>query len=364
MTSIVGLPPSAFLPMDRVFRGEKINIADSIGPIIISAQKFIPPENSGNSGATSIDTLIIVVSEPIKTGGSLENLLKFTLSCSQPYGQAGLVKPYVTPSISASGDTIKVLVNGNSSGAVPAKSCIYLNGDAGNVTDLIGNIPPQRGKGLSGQNRNLVIQGLNGYPPVAGLPIGGGQGGGAIDPKWVAANQGVIDPKTGLPYTGGGAVNWIPPADWPVGQGSSPGGIGAYNPLIPVNPRDTSAVLNPDNQQIVPMPGNFSAVKVIATGRYIAHINIFDNLGNHVRNLKQAFGYQNEMLNPARRTPAGESAGWYSFLVWDQYDKKRQKAGQGVYVWKIVFDFPDLGKQEVFYTRTGIVRNNDLAGTP
>jgi hypothetical protein len=36
-------------------------------------------------------------------------------------------------------------------------------------------------------------------------------------------------------------------------------------------------------------------------------------------------------------------------------DKNHQLAGQGVYVWKVRFEFKG-GKQEIQYTRTGITR--------
>jgi hypothetical protein len=36
-------------------------------------------------------------------------------------------------------------------------------------------------------------------------------------------------------------------------------------------------------------------------------------------------------------------------------DRKKQTVGQGVYVWKVVFVF-ETGKQEIQYTRTGIMR--------
>ena len=48
--------------------------------------------------------------------------------------------------------------------------------------------------------------------------------------------------------------------------------------------------------------------------------------------------------------------GWASYLVWDMKNAKGQKAGQGVYVWKVVFRFK-VGKQEIRYTRTGVMRN-------
>ena len=45
---------------------------------------------------------------------------------------------------------------------------------------------------------------------------------------------------------------------------------------------------------------------------------------------------------------------WFG-LVWDLKDDHGRKAGQGVYIWKVLFTF-DSGKQEVQYTRTGVMR--------
>ncbi|MDB5105041.1 MAG: hypothetical protein JWP91_2730, partial [Fibrobacteres bacterium] len=47
--------------------------------------------------------------------------------------------------------------------------------------------------------------------------------------------------------------------------------------------------------------------------------------------------------------------GLVSYLVWDMKDAHGQLAGQGVYVWKVQFQFKG-GKQEVQYTKTGVLR--------
>ena len=98
--------------------------------------------------------------------------------------------------------------------------------------------------------------------------------------------------------------------------------------------------------------GTVSAIQVISTTKYIAKVNIFDNFGNLVHKSVQAFGYQGELGNVARVVPKG----LVSYLVWDQKDMDGQLAGQGVYVWKVAFIFEN-GKQEIQYTRTGIMRN-------
>ena len=57
-------------------------------------------------------------------------------------------------------------------------------------------------------------------------------------------------------------------------------------------------------------------------------------------------------MGNARRFVPG---GLVSYLWWDTRDSKGQMAGQGVYVWKTLFHFQN-GKQEVRFTRTGLVR--------
>ena len=69
------------------------------------------------------------------------------------------------------------------------------------------------------------------------------------------------------------------------------------------------------------------------------------------RCLVAADGGHGELQNTARLVPKG----LVSFLVWDMKDKNGQLAGQGVYVWKVAFEFKG-GKSEVQYTRTGVLR--------
>jgi hypothetical protein len=101
----------------------------------------------------------------------------------------------------------------------------------------------------------------------------------------------------------------------------------------------------------VKLPGGISAIQVVSTTAYIAHIAIFDNYGNFVYSSTQVFGGRGELQNQARTVPKG----LVSFLWWDMKDKHGQLAGQGVYVWKVTFQFQGR-KEEVRYTRTGIMR--------
>jgi hypothetical protein len=140
---------------------------------------------------------------------------------------------------------------------------------------------------------------------------------------------------------------WVPPADFP--KGYVPGSS-IYVPQLH-NAKD-AIVPNQDGRAREAMPKDISTVQVISTGEYVADVSIFDNLGNWVKSFKQSFGYMGELNNTARTAKRG----MVSYLVWDIKNAKGQKAGQGVYVWKVVFNFK-TGKQEIRYTRTGVMRN-------
>ena len=71
-----------------------------------------------------------------------------------------------------------------------------------------------------------------------------------------------------------------------------------------------------------------------------------------MKTFKQAFGYQGELSNPDRSTDQGI----VSYLVWNLKDSHGARAGQGVYIWKIEFIFPDKATKEIQYVRTGLLR--------
>jgi hypothetical protein len=142
---------------------------------------------------------------------------------------------------------------------------------------------------------------------------------------------------------------WVPPADFP--KSYQEGDI--YYPVIPAINQDNKPGV--DQGARVPMPSGISTVQVISTSEYIADVAIYDNLGNFVKSFKQSFGYLGELNNQERAAKRG----LVSYLVWDMKNAKGQKAGQGVYVWKVVFRFKS-GKQEIQYTRTGLMRSSTL----
>ena len=126
-----------------------------------------------------------------------------------------------------------------------------------------------------------------------------------------------------------------------------------FNPFVPANP-GALPISTTDPGVEVRLPSTISTVQVVSTGKYIATVSIFDTHGRFIKQFRQAFGYQGELTNGERRT----NKGLVSYLVWDLKDSKGQKAGQGVYIWKVTFAFEN-GNQEVQYTRTGVMRHPD-----
>jgi hypothetical protein len=180
---------------------------------------------------------------------------------------------------------------------------------------------------------------MAGYPPVAGLP------GGNIH---IVANSN--DPKSGTQVKTfpNGEILWIPPYGF-----NGDFNNGKYNPKIDVKigDRPGDGVIESDGGPKV-LPRNISVVQVITSGRYIAHITLYDNLGHFVKSWRQKFGFNGELRNTYRITDKGVR----SFLVWDRKDHEGQKAGQGVFIWKVHFELEE-NKQELRITRTGVVRD-------
>jgi hypothetical protein len=137
-------------------------------------------------------------------------------------------------------------------------------------------------------------------------------------------------------------VNWIPPVGF---DKNNPTGFNPYTANL------NEGTVGTETGGIDEIPTNISAVQVVSKEPYIAQISIYDGLGNFVRKSTQAFGFRGELQNTDRIVPKGR----VGYLVWDQRDSKGQLAGNGVYVWKVQFQFKG-GKQEVQYTRTGILR--------
>jgi hypothetical protein len=258
------------------------------------------------------------------------------------FANAKKLVPARQPTPSADQKTFTVVINAGEAGGSPVVGdCVYLNVD-GTQTDKLGNIPPIRGVELRGRRPPRVIELFRGFPPVVGLT--------AENPGFILVTN---DPRKGdqgdfskPDASGTYVITWIPPADYPKTVGVP------YTPLVPGKPTDPA--VGTETTVAIPFPRTISAVQVVSTGKYIADVSIFDTHGKFMKSFRQAFGYRGELNNGARVV----SKGLVSYLVWDMKDSKNQKAGQGVYIWKVLFSFEN-GKQEIQYTRTGVMRNGE-----
>ena len=333
--------PRAILPADAFFVGQRPAIDDSIGPVLVSAVK--KPANLNalvpNDPGFSMDTLIVTVSEPIKSAKDFSEMLKFASTCND-YEHAVTIIAANNPTATAGKPTEYIVIVDNSIHAVPQTGyCVFLTTDPGKITDLAGNLPPRHGEILQGENGVNRIQVFRGFPPVAGL-----------DPNKATFQVAVQDSRdtTKGGYSkvvdGSWEVLWFPPYGF---DENDPSGFKPYTATLDQLPSSGSQ----ESAKARPIKGNISAVQVISTAPYIAHLAIFDIYGNFVRKSTQVFGGRGEFQNANRVVRKG----LVSYLVWDMKDEKGQHAGNGVYVWKVQFEFKG-GKQEVQYTRTGLMR--------
>ncbi len=345
-----GQAPFATLPADPVFAGQKPAIADSIGPILqygklASFNSLTVKKSQGE--ALGIDTLTVVISEGLQAKNDWDKLIRFSKpvngECTD-YAHSILIPVEGIPIEGLGHDTFTFNISGGKGPTPLVGDCIYIYTD-GSYRDLAGNLPPIHGIILDGTPPPPKIEAFQGYPPVVGLS--------PDNPGFVVMNN---DPHTDAQFStlnlsgaGGGTfvTVWVPPWDFP--KTYIPGTT-IYTAAIPSTIDAPSQESDPAVQGSMPL--NISTVQVISTSEYIADVNIFDNLGNFVRHFKQAFGYHGEMLNGQRAA----SHGLASYLLWDLKDHRGQRAGQGVYVWKVVFAFKN-NKQEIRYTRTGLSRN-------
>ena len=337
-----GGAPIAVLPAGGVFGGQRPPISDSIGPIIMTAN--VHPFDISKvqpGGDLNLDTITITTSEPIRSNQAWNTVLLWSKpdangNCTD-YAHATVIKTNGQPVIDA-GMTKVTLTVPTIDAATPVKGdCVYLNVD-GTYTDLHFNIPPVNGRPLDGIARPRRIELFRGFPPVVGIS--------ADQPGFIVINN---DPRKGDrndysqtdPVTGKYVTVWVPPVGFVVGQ--------PFAPIIPGKVDAPSVGADPTIPTA--LPKDLSTVQVVATGKYIADVGIFDSHGGFVRKFRQPFGYQGEMNNGTRTALRGQ----VSYLVWDMKDFRGQKAGQGVYIWKVAFRFEN-GKQEIQYTKTGILR--------
>jgi hypothetical protein len=341
MTSIPdGAAPTGALPAGGVFQAQKPLIQDSIGPILVSA--VIHPFDGSHlqpGGMINIDTIVIDASEGLRTASNWDDLLVWSKSvdgkCTD-FSHSLPVIPNGQPTQDPASKTFTILVQTGTGTPTPlASDCVYL-GTKGEVTDLKRNAPGEYGVPLKGNRPPKEIELFRGYPPVAGIT--------ADQPGFMVVTN---DPRKGDNYdyssldgAGSYVTLWIPPV--------------GFNPALPFNPvipPVTAPAVGMESAAQQPLPKGISTIQVVSTGKYTVEISIYDNHGIFTRRMRQAFGFNGELNNRNRIS----NRGLVSYLVWDLKDQTGQKAGQGVYVWKAVFRFEN-GKQEVQYTRTGLIR--------
>jgi hypothetical protein len=347
---LTGIPagekPFAVLPQGGVFAGQRPLVNDSIGPILDSG--LVRPfdiTRTQSGSPLNMDTLTVYVSEPMRTNGTWTGMLRFGKPVNgqcNDYAGAKPVVPAKQPTQNPDLKSFEILIDAGGGEASPVLGdCIYLNVD-GTQTDLVRNVPAEYGVRLRGRKPPREIELFRGYPPVAGFT--------ADRPGFLVVNN---DPRKGddkKDYSKPNAagiyeVTWVPPVGFAEGV-----------PFVPPIPASVNAL--PAGQEAtgpIRLPRGISTVQVVSTGKYIADVTIYDNLGRFMKRFKQAFGYWGELNNQNRATSNNRLA---SYLVWDMKDYRGQKAGQGVYIWKVVFTF-EGNKQEVQYTRTGVVREFD-----
>jgi hypothetical protein len=341
--------PYGRFPDDNLFGGQKAALADSMGPVITSALKL--PSNLQSYNVTNTekrfnpDTLVVTVSEKIKTSTNFSDMLRFSKGCAD-YKESGPVKMFNEPAVSADGLTWVIIVDNAPNTQAPlVKDCLFLEVD-GRYTDSPGNRPARLGAELSGENPKLVIREFRGFPPVAGLDPS--TPGFVISTNEKRDEQGGIWSNPSGPGGNSWVVTWIPPYGF---DPKDP--VGSLQRVANDFDNPKAGERHPEQVSPQPLPDGISTVQVIASGAYKAQIRIFDNLGHFVRSMEQAYGGNGEDKNPWRAANKGQ----VSFLVWDMKDKDGGIVGNGVYVWKVAFTFLEKTKKsEVMYTRTGVVR--------
>lgn len=341
ITAMATPQPTVALPSIGPWFGQEIPLQDGVGPIPLTA--FKKPSDLRSVAINEFDrrfnpdTLIIQVSEPIKSSTSNNALFRFSSGCTG-YDQSQAILTYGEPTSNPDRTEWTVLVDNSPQAKLPLiGDCLYLETN-GRYTDDFTNAPSPVGVKLEGTNPRLALRLVQGYPPVAGVD--------AESPGFLVANFDNRGDRSGR-FThesqGNWNVLWVPPANF---ESSHP-----MDSYIPSSPSEEP--ITPGGEATFPsaLPSHVSVVQVATTGRYVANISIFDNTGTFVRSFKQAFGYRGELRNPYRSSDKG----MLSFLVWDMKDKAGAQVGQGVYLWKIQFTFAD-GKQQVQVIRTGVLR--------
>ncbi len=356
---LTGIPegvenPYALFPDNALFGAQKHNIDDSMGPVMLTAKKLpsdlIAYQVSENQKRFSPDTLLIKVSEKLITGpgnNSWKTLFRFSKGCSD-YAHTAPVLVLGEPKLDSNNTYFKVLVD-NTPGAITPLigDCIFLTID-GSYTDAPGNLPLPIGVELTGANPAQIVRSFRNFPPVAGLDVN--------DPKFLIATHDPANNVPGETYKTQdpgklGKLLFVPPVGFDAKTGKW---ITNY---VPESVNDSTRASYNEVASFEDFESTkYSAVEVVASSEYIAHVSIFDHHGLFMQSFVQSFGYNGEMKNPNRSMQGG----LVSWLVWDLKDSHGALSGNGVYVWKVLFQFKGSkdgkSKQEIKYTKMGRLR--------
>jgi hypothetical protein len=170
------------------------------------------------------------------------------------------------------------------------------------------------------------IQLFRGFPPVTGF-VG-------TDTTHLSGVPVDSTPNPISGNTGYGAV-WIPPFEF-----SDSGKTVLPNPTAPV----------PETTAPMPIPSDITAVQIISSGKYKAHVRILDYKKDLVREFDQEFGYVGELQNPSRVA----ANGLVSYLVWDNMTSAGKRAEDGVYLWEARITL-ESGQVQNMTSKTGLL---------
>ncbi len=348
------IPGVVSFPVGGYYNGLQVTLDDSVGPVPSMARKLpsdlqVAYTDSAGDKIVDPDTLIITASEPLDSNAHLnpwQGLFRFKTgaNCSDPSSYTGSQTISTVENLTQLPDptlggvqepVFHVVVDNRPGVAVPQLGdCIYLEANSG-FTDLNQNLPSLAGVTLTGAESPKIVRNMNGYPPVSGLTPGtsafkSANGSTSLTTK--------TDPS--------GAFQWIAPVHFPSGwKAGNP-----YTPTVTVTLSDSADPSTVEAAGVTTIPQGISTLQVVTAGKYIAHVHLADNLGRFVKSWDQQFGFDGELANPNRTSGSGK----LSYLAWDERDSHGNIAGQGVYVWNVIFE-TEHGKQ-ILVTRTGLVR--------
>jgi hypothetical protein len=305
---------------------------DNEGPRVLKAEKRpFDIQNlsvTGNCRGVGQDTLKVVFSErlfPKSTPPRWDRMLLFSPSCDT--GDGLPLRPVGEPVLSGDGLEATYLLDNAASDEKPkVGNCLSLDWRSGEFPDRVGNPPLRSGVRIEGRENAAHISQIRAYPPVVGL-------------------ENAETSRAGCSDEGVQANTWIPPVGFDLQSGT----------IDPGKARDCQENGGDVSGVRKAIPPCMSIVEVVTDGPYVAHVNIFDQMGNFIQGSQQRFGACGELDN-LQRSVAGKKR---SYLVWNTRGRNGDRAGNGAYVWRISFQTGEKGERgtQTVLIRTGLLRN-------